>query len=149
MACQLCEAVESNIWVLLPIKQSDGRLEIMACLSCAEESPAYCKKHQKPHLGFEDNDTTACDLCIEELILEYKGRFAVICDDLEKNLPEEQYNRLKEWADDTSELTGDYLYVCLLRALATKALRLKTSIDEIIRQMIQVKSVDLILPRGF
>ena len=149
MRCEICGAREFNTIVLLPIKKPDGCLNTIACLSCAEESPAYCRKHERPHLGFADDDTTACVLCIEELIIESEDKLPDIFDEFENNLPAEEYSRLKDWAEVSSDITGNYLSVCLLRALATKALRLKTTIEEIVKQVGQAKSVDSILPRGF
>lgn len=121
----------------------------IARYGCTLISSVYCEKHQIPHMEFVDDKTTACQLCIEELIIENEVKLAVIFDNLEGNLPEEEYNRLRGWIYLISDITKDYLYICLLRALATKALRLKTTIEEIVKQLVQAKSVDSILPKDF
>jgi hypothetical protein len=145
MKCELCGEETSDVFVLLPIKQPDGRLEIIVCLRCAERSPAYCKKHERPHLGFPDNDTTACMLCIEELVADMSPLRNSIVRVLQERLPRKEFRRLSRWADTSASITGDESAVCILRAIATKALRTKQSFEWVSGQIIRSKSVDFIL----
>lgn len=70
MNCEICGA-DPEVIVLLPKKQPDGRYNTLACEPCSIESGMYCQKHERPHIGFDD-ETTACIPCIEE-ILERDG----------------------------------------------------------------------------
>jgi len=58
MKCEKCGG-DSDTFVLLPAKKPDGSLNEIVCHDCALASPTYCKKHQMPHLGFFDDETTA------------------------------------------------------------------------------------------
>lgn len=147
MACEICGRTDSRVEVILPIKQPDGRLETMACLGCAEESSAYCLKHERPHIGFADDKTTACVLCIEETVASKTTEADKIFKALRDNLPQEEATKLELWAKESSFITEDSLAISVLRFLATKALRLKTTVEKIEKQILRAKSVELILPK--
>lgn len=146
MNCELCKKDIGDVIVSLPIKKPDGCLNTMACLECAEESSAYCKKHKRPHLGFADDDTTACMICIEEMIARERSKEAYIFNRLKEALPLEDLKYLLEWADLAASITGNSRLTCILRDIVTKALRRQVSIEEIVKQILQTKSVDVILP---
>jgi hypothetical protein len=145
MKCEICGEDIGEIVVSLPLKRPDGRLNTMACLSCAEKSPAYCKKHKRPHLGFIDG-TTACIYCIEEMVAENRQKEINIFSNLRKYLPIEEVDRLLKWAEASSLITGTSPRTCILRAIATKAKRSNLSIEEVLEKIIEAKSVELILP---
>jgi len=148
MECEEC-GKESDIFVLLPARKSNGSLNEMVCHDCALASSAYCQKHQIPHLGFIDDATTACRVCIEEMVTKNKAGAKKIYLLLETELPFEEIENLNDWAQGASLITGDSMTVCILRAVITKALRLSVDIDEVIKRIIGAKSVDLILPNLF
>ena len=144
MNCELCGDEKSGTLVLLPIRQSGGKLETLACLACAKKSSAYCRKHNRPHLGFDDG-TTACVPCIEETVAENAGKATEFMCDLKRVLPLDEWERLTDWVEDSCSITGNSDEICVLRALATKALRSKRSIQEVAQQVSQNKTVDYIL----
>ncbi len=145
MECEICQQDIGDIMVILPIRRGDGALNILACLGCAKKSSAYCLKHDKPHLGFEDG-STACRECIEELVAEKKFQENFFSLTLENELPDKELNRLLFWASEAAALTCNFPNTCILRALATKALRSKQTIEKVIEEMVKIKSVSIILP---
>lgn len=147
MNCEICGNERAEVMVILPIKQADGRLNTMACDECAQKSSAYCLKHQTPHLGFADDESTACQRCIEEMVVQRESDGLAIFGDLMINLPAEDWNRLLAWAGQAASITRNTVPTCILRAVVTKALRLKVTIDEVMRQLCQKKSVEMILPK--
>ena len=146
MDCELCERAPDDTLVILPIKKADGALITLACLKCAENSSAYCKKHERPHLGFEDDDTTACMFCIEETVDEKRSMEVDIFNTFQHELPTEEFNSLLEWAALSASITGNSEATCILRAIITKALRLNQSIEEVVEKVIKTEAVDFILP---
>lgn len=145
MKCELCGKDIGEIVVSLPLKRPTGCLNTLACLKCAENSPAYCKKHNKSHLGFID-DTTACIGCIEEMVAENRHKETIIWNVLRQKLPTEEFERLSEWATASSLITGNSQRTCILRAIATRAKRSNQSIEEVLEKIIEAKSVESILP---
>lgn len=147
MRCELCGKDIGDTIVLLPIKKPDGALSSMACLSCAENSSAYCKKHERPHLGFMDNNTTACILCIEEVVAQKENEEVLIFDKILEVLPPEEKKDLLDWTTTIASLKREREATSVLRAVATKALRLKKTVDEMVTQIIRDKSAEFVLPR--
>jgi len=148
MKCENC-GENSDTFVLLPAKEPDGSLNKIVCYTCALGSSRYCEKHQMPHLGFADDETTACRLCIEETIRENKDKAGKVYFILRTELPREQVADLNDWTDASSSITGNSRTICVLRAVVTKALRLNTSIEKVVKKVIEDQSVDLILPKIF
>lgn len=149
MECEICHKDIGETIVSLPIKQLDGRLNILACLKCAEESGVYCRKHEQPHLGFRDDETTACISCIKEMMAAKKNEERVIFDKILEALPIREKRRLSEWAGSVSVLTGECEARCTLRAIATRALRMRITFEEVEAEIMTGKSVKIILPEGF
>jgi hypothetical protein len=145
MKCELCGEDIGDITVSLPLKKADGSLNTMACLKCAEQSSAYCKKHKRPHLGFFD-DTTACVLCVEEIVAENRRKEISIYRNLWQKLPPEEFGRLMEWATKSSWVTDSYVNTCILRAIATKAKISNQTIEKVLEKIIETKSIEYILP---
>jgi len=143
MNCESC-GDDSKEFVVLP-----GRLENkIVCLSCAEKSPAYCKKHKRPHLGFEDG-STACILCIEEMVEDKKKEGVNVWGELCERIPAMELARLLDWAELTSSLKGETKERAMLRAVITKALRTDQPTKAVIRELIEKQSVSPILPFYF
>ncbi|MBU1255461.1 hypothetical protein KKH35_01165 [Patescibacteria group bacterium] len=148
MKCENC-GEDSDLFVILSVKKPNGSLSEIVCHSCALLSPAYCKKHQMPHLGFADDEATACRLCIEEAVIQNKSMAEEIYSMLISGLLFDEIENLDDWAEDSSIVTGDSMSICVLRAVITRALRLNISIEEIVKRVIEAKSTDLILPNLF
>ena len=148
MKCENCGEY-SDMFVLLPAKKQDGSLNEIVCYGCALGSSRYCEKHQMPHLGFADDETTACRICIEETVAGDKSRAEEIYLALKAKLPLEEIEELDDWAQDVSLITGSSTAVCVLRAITTKALRLGIGINEVVERVIKARSTDLILPNLF
>ncbi len=149
MKCELCGDSLADIFVILPIKKPDGCLDTIACYPCAEKSSAYCKKHERPHLGFEDDDTTACVTCIEETVAGNKNREGNIFEALKNSLSQPEFQRLLEMASFSAHITNNSAATCVLRFIATKALRTNLTIDGVLRRIIVDKSVHFIIPASF
>ena len=144
MNCELC-GCDPDIIVILPIKKQDGCLNTIACLKCSKESGHYCEKHERPHLGFEGDDMSACVLCIEEIVSANLHLADEIFNQLNETVSILERERLLEAAEIASEITGQSTSVCVLRFIATKALRLKKTINEMISLVVQSKNVEIIL----
>ncbi|KPJ56858.1 hypothetical protein AMJ49_03535 [Parcubacteria bacterium DG_74_2] len=145
MRCEICGGVLGKIVVSLPLKKRDGSLNTLACLKCAKKSSVYCKKHRKPHLGFID-DTTACVACIEEMVAKNRPKEINIYNNLRQNLPSAEFERLLDWADVSSFITKNSRKTCILRAIATRAIRSKQDIEAVFEKIMNDKSVNYILP---
>lgn len=145
MKCGVCGKDIGDIIMLLSIKTEGGHLDTWACLKCAENSSAYCKIHERPHLGFFDG-TTACMSCINEMVLEKQLRYSNIFIRLEEHLSYEEFERLAEWAATVSSMVKDSQLNCILRALVTKAQRSNQSVEEVFDKIVEDKSVKSILP---
>ncbi|MFH1978987.1 MAG: hypothetical protein ABII97_01190 [Patescibacteria group bacterium] len=148
MKCEKCGG-DSDTFALLPARKPDGSLNEIVCRNCALDSSAYCKKHQMPHLGFSDDETTACRICIEEAVAENRDRVEEIYSTIKDKLPLEEIDELDDWARLVSSITGNSIAVCVLRGVATKSLRLGIGIDNVVEKIIETKSVNLILPNAF
>lgn len=147
MDCELCRKDIGDVIVLLPIKKPDGRLSILTCLECAKKSSAYCQKHERPHIGFAGDNTTACLICVEEEVGRRKLEADSIFDRIKEVLSQEELEDLSGWVRVSSFITGDSEAVSILRAIATRAARFQISIDEVVEQILKAKSLDIILPR--
>jgi len=148
MKCEKCGG-DSDTFVSLPARKLDGSLNKIVCHGCVLVSSAYCKKHQMPHLGFSDDETTACRICIEEAVAENRGKAEKIYFAIKTELPPEEIDELDDWVQDVSSITGNSTAVCVLRGVATKAFRLGIGIDDVVKKIIETKSVNLILPNAF
>lgn len=148
MNCESC-GVEPDHLYLIPVKQSDGRLNKLVCYECALSSGAYCQKHDTPHMGFDQAEKGACLKCIEELVQENMVRAGDLLRLFLDNLSNPELLRLREWISDIQEFIADSDANCLLRALATQAKCASLAIDEVIRQTIDAQSVDAILPWAY
>ena len=135
MKCKLCGDADPDCLVILPIQQKDGSLCIMACLSCARKSDAYCKRHRMPHLGFSDK-TTACPRCIELLVKKHAFQAEHIADRLTRMLPSDEDENLHEFAEIGAALSGQSQAMAILRAIASKAMRTDSSINAVVDRMI-------------
>lgn len=145
MKCELCSKDIGDTIVLLPIKRTDGALITLACLNCAENSSVYCKKHSQPHLGFMDDNSTACMPCIEDMAAEKQNEKVLIFAKILEAIPLEEKERLLDWATTIASIKYERKATSVLRALATKALRLKKTVEEMIIQIVNDKSIGSIL----
>jgi len=147
MKCQLCDKDIGDTIVLLPLKRTDGALSTMACLNCAENSSAYCKKHNRPHLGFMDDNSTACIFCIEELVVQKENEEMFVFEKILEAIPPEEKKCLLDYATTVARIKQEREATSVLRAVATKALRLKRTVEEMVAQVVIQKSIESILPK--
>ena len=145
MKCELC-GKDPRVIVILPRRQANGKLDTLACEACAKKSGAYCKKHDRPHVGFMDG-TTACIYCIEELVKANESKAVGIYSRLRDGLSSDQLEYLGDAAETSSEVMRCSASVAVLRFIASKALRTNQTIDEVIFQVTESGrySVDYIL----
>lgn len=149
MKCELCHT-EQDVFALLPIKQVDGALQTIACRNCGIKAGKYCTKHDIPHTGFDGDETTACLRCIEDEVRVEASQGPRYLVWLTAELPPTERDRLQEWFEMVTEITGQDEATCLMRALITKKLRTQApDCDTIVRQVIVLRSVDAILPRAY
>jgi len=147
MSCEICGKDSEEI-VILPIKKQDGNLCTLACLECARKSSVYCKKHNRPHMGFEDG-TSACIVCVEEMLVKIKSKKDKVWESFKKELPLIEVLRLLDWAEFSAFCTKDPKEVCILRTIITRALRFNKSPEEILQEIINTQSVSSIVPLEF
>ncbi len=143
MHCEICGENDVDVFVVLPIGQPNGTLDTIACLECAQESGAYCKRHQVVCLGFEDG-TSACTLCIEEIVDSKKDMGEKILRILRENLPEDELQRIEKWANYSGFLVSQSKERCILRAIAAKAERTDESFNRVLREVVEQESTEII-----
>ena len=143
MLCEICSG-EMELVVLLPLKQDNGNIETMACLKCAEASGTYCEVHEVPHLGFHD-ETTACRRCIEEMVAENQFRVSSLVTALLGIAGKVEYVRLVEAAIDSSYVTGSVEEISVLYFLATKAARMRVTLDSVMELIETSRSISHLL----
>ncbi len=136
MECERC-GKDPDLIIVLPAKKSDGCLNEIVCYDCALKASAYCNKHQMPHLGFIDDETTACKLCIEEKVLKNMERAEEIHAKLKAGLPFKEMRDIEDWARELYLLARISKKVSILRLVVIRALRLGISIDETIERAIK------------
>ncbi len=144
MKCELCKKPNPKLIVLLPLRQSNGNLDTMACEECAKKSIAYCKKHQRPHIGFIDG-TTACPWCVEELVTANTDKAANIYRSLQVGLPPEQVDDLEELAELGAQVAGCSDSIAILRLVASKALRTNQKVEEVVRTVTSGDSLNYLI----
>lgn len=142
--CEIC-GDPADVINLLPIKQPDGKLDTLACTSCAQESGVFCNIHQRPHLGFADG-TTACKVCIDDQV---EADTPEIASNFFREIDESPHKKkvlkeLKEWSE-ALEAFGLPYETNVTRAVVTVALRLKKTTEEIIKQVCE-EGPEVILP---
>lgn len=151
MKCEVCGDIDPDIIVLLPKVQPDGKLDTSACESCAISSGMYCQKHERPHIGFED-ETTACIPCIEEILEKdgekIAGSFAAVISGTDK--AEEIPTDIQDWIDEVDDALSGFdladlpaamrilrtpYAVNIARALICYSERKKITPDEVIQRV--------------
>jgi len=145
MDCEICGKKEPESIMVLPIHKSDGALITIVCEDCGEKSSAYCVKHRRIHQGFDDG-TTVCIACVEELIAQERHNARHVADAVMKHLSLEEAADLREVAEMSSSVTGDPTEVSILRFVASKAKRTKTSVEMVIDIIVSSGSAECILP---
>lgn len=149
LKCNACgKEVNEDEFVVLSVEKTDGNSISIICFDCAENSPKYCEKHKRHHLGFMDG-STACLSCIEETIAQKESEGFNVWGLFKKKLPAKEVFWLLDWADFSALITGNSKERCILWAVVTKALRNNQKIVEVIREVLERKSVSSILPPNF
>ena len=144
MKCDICKKPISELIIILPLRQPDGKLDTLACEKCATKSKAYCAKHVRPHIGFIDG-STACIWCVDDLVTANKGNAVRIRDRIWAELLEDEIEDLNEAAEISAEITGCSDSVAILRFIASAAIRSGKSIEEIVREITTSHSIASIL----
>ncbi len=139
--CEHCED-ELEVINMLPIKRENGSLITITCTPCAEETNAFCKKHEMSHIGFDD-ESTACGYCIEERVeVEWKevsGNFFKEVNSSENR--EEILALIDEWNSKASRATRQPLEINLARVIIARSERLRVGTDEVIKQTCEEDAV--------
>jgi hypothetical protein len=144
MRCVFCGTEEMDPIILVPIWQPDGSLTAFACLGCTKNEGLYCDKHERPHVGFED-ETTACLLCIEEFVKREEHRAHQVAMEIRNSLDHDCKEELEEAAEVASALTNWDDDVAILRFVASRAQRSGVSINDVVKEVVLRRSTEPIL----
>lgn len=145
MRCELRDH-EADHLAVLPIPQSDGSFDTMACLDHARETEFFCRRHDHPHIGL-GNGTHACLSCIEEQVAELAPQAPEISKKLSQGLPQAEFDRFLEYSLGISVITyeGD-LYIPILRAVITSAERLGKPWELVVEEALSRRSAENVVP---
>lgn len=162
MKCEICGNDLYDLLVLLPKRQPDGKLVTFACVGCSIESGMYCQRHQRPHLGFDD-ETSACMICIDEQV-EKDGERIVgqLSGTISRSEHKEEIKRdIDEWLQliewnlpnaDLGDLPLAIKYIQtphtlnIARAVVTYSQRMRVTPEEVIER-VGKDGTSLILPK--
>lgn len=144
MICFFCGKDDFDPVILVPTWQPDGSLAAFACLDCSKSKGLYCEKHERPHIGFDDQ-TTACVICIEELVKQEGHRAHKIATIVRNTVGHIGRADLAEAAEVAAMLTGGDEDIAILRFVASRALRNVISIDEVVGCIMREQSPSFIL----
>lgn len=147
MKCEIC-GQDKDPLNILPIKQSDGKLETLACDDCAYKTGLFCKIHKRPHQGFVDG-TNACLLCINELAEAHKARALEIYESLEQKLKKTEWTRLNLWAKSSCVIIGERPEYYIIIAIASLTMRLESKFDDVLAMIRETGKIDLLIPDDF
>ena len=133
MECELGGHSANELYIL-PIRRENGFLIIFACENCAKMSEVYCSTHKIIHQGFLDG-STACLKCIEEEVRGKEYYAEMFLNIIIQALTEDENESLLMWANASSDITGNSVKICVLRALITKAHRLKIGCYKLLKEI--------------
>ncbi|MBX4200404.1 hypothetical protein KW790_03030 [Candidatus Parcubacteria bacterium] len=140
MKCDSCHEDIGELIVLIPLKQG-GRLESLVCLECARKSGYYCLKHEHPHQGYSD-DTSACLLCVDEMVRANLHRVRILAAVVEESAPLDMMVLSEEKGlDFLSEYDRD---VQILRVLCEASLGKKITLDDLVRKISADRSLKIL-----
>lgn len=108
----------------------------------------WCGRHNRGHQGFVDG-TSACLQCIEEESERSETTGGAFLQEILSVLSRDEREELLNWLGLVEELTRTSRARCFTRALATKALRTKTSLDAVMQEVSKTRSVAKIIPWPF
>jgi hypothetical protein len=143
MHCRYC-GKDPELIVLVP--QKGGQSEPFACLECSIAHGIYCRRHDKPHTGFVDGDTTACLDCVVEEVTRRREFAEEYYSRLKGGLSEEAWEELSEAAEDASEIMNELTAVSVLRFLVTASHRLALPVEDLLVQILDRRSASILLP---
>lgn len=147
MNCRFC-GHDPELIMLVPARRKfDGAIEVFSCRNCAIEKGLYCVKHDKPHIGFDGDDTTACLSCIVEEVQVRKEMAEFLYRRLFRILPDPEWMELQEAAVIASTIMGENDAVAILRFMVTKAQREKVSVENIFDRVVQAGTASMLIPQ--
>ena len=143
--CGLCHKRIGEDIIVIPLRQTNGALDTLVCLSCARTSGMFCVRHNVPHLGFND-DTTACPVCIKEVVdLHDAGACEIETILFFSITDKEEKARLLRAAELSAIMTGQPREICILRFAATLAIRTGRSLDDVVTEIGENGTAPMIL----
>ena len=134
MKCENCGCDDATRFMVLPIHRETGELDSIFCEKCAQESRAYCLKHEMIHLGFCDG-TTACPTCIDKEAESLRNRVHAIFDEIYSVC----YRELRD-----SDLLKGVSRGTFLRLIIIRAKRDGVPVDFVIKRIKTEKKIDFI-----
>ncbi|MFA6502646.1 MAG: hypothetical protein WCT45_00095 [Candidatus Paceibacterota bacterium] len=113
-------------------------------MDATPESWSFCYKHYRTHHRFSDG-SIACILCIEETVRKREPEALAMWRSILEVLPPLEMEVLHAHIEMGSVVTSDSDEAIMLRFLAAKALRTKSTVDEVLAEAIRTRSVRCIL----
>lgn len=148
MGCEECGSVSGPVYSIIE-KTPDGLRTKFVCYGHALASGAYCERHDIPHTIFDRGEKGACVMCVDDLVRENEPRGVELLATLLDNLPLSEFAKLQERFRAIQEIVADSDETCLLRDLAVRAKCASSTIDEVVKNIVEAQSVDAILPLGY
>ena len=148
-ATSLCETCEKPVDIIniIPQRRPDGSLITLACTPCSIETGMFCTKHMRPHIGFEDGQTSACLFCIEEKVKldgeEIVSTFQNGVEKSDKRLAILEV--VNDYVERTMQITGDTRNFCIARAIVTAAKRFRKTPNKILSETFE-KGPEVLFP---
>jgi len=145
MKCEICGKKDPKVIGVLPIQMKNGNLCTLACEECMKKSHTYCKEHDRIHIGFIDG-TTACGECVNKLRQSFSlNQAQKIASTILGDVSVSDAERLRETAEISMTVTGWSLPIAIIHLVATRAVRSKQSVDEVVDNISNTESADSIL----
>lgn len=112
------------------------------CIPCLQKAELWCERHQQVLHGFMDG-TAACFRCIEEQVDRDGAVGARFLEEIGsgKHVPTSDRDELNDWLETSVAITRQSRERCFTRALASKALRTRTSTSEVMRMIREAVSI--------
>ena len=142
MNCATCPR-DTSSFCLVPNQDRTG--DQLVCCDCAIEQGVYCTIHERPHSYYPPLGT-ACVFCIHQAIQRNARMADGIYQRIIVGLPHQEVNRIIGWSDDLD--WWDKVTLVFESIVRLTVIR-KSSIDEVIQEVITSQSANLVVPDGY
>lgn len=146
MLCEICGR-DPDGYYILPICKPDGSYITIACEKCAKASSAYCRTHDKIHMGFVGG-FTLCKSCIDEAV-EAAGEELGVALVAQIDLKVYPWAKLDEYAEFVTSFTHEAKNRVIGKAIIIAAMKAKVTPKKTIRQTVSMGDPYMLLPPPF